>query len=126
MSNPKQLDLFPQTTPPASAAQGRAPGSRARPLPGEPREKHKAYAERWGYGWDPCAVCGNRFGQHELIDRRSRVSITVSTTSDVQGRVICPDCHDQIAKWYSDGTSLRYNPETKNVTVVADSDDVPF
>lgn len=52
------------------------------------RSLHRAYAERYGYFWLPCVLCGLEFGGHEI-------TASIPDPTDELGRLwqsVCPAC----------------------------------
>jgi hypothetical protein len=49
------------------------------------REHQRAYAERYGYFWLPCPLCGDEFGGHEAWG-------AIPTDTEGRSEGICPSC----------------------------------
>lgn len=57
------------------------------------RRINKWYANRNGYFWLPCPLCGKHFGGHEWKDRKGKPSsIPTPERGRGTGKGICPDC----------------------------------
>ena len=63
---------------------------------------HKLYARFFGYFWLPCPVCGQHFGGHEILNKK-----TAHVVVDGHVWCVCPreSCNSEaisrnIGQWY--------------------------
>ena len=56
-----------------------------------PRWMHHAYASAFGYFWEPCPLCGRKFGGHEWREIDGKECV-IPTSEPGIGEGICPDC----------------------------------
>lgn len=52
---------------------------------------NKLYAAFMGYFWEPCPICGKKFGGHE------QEGGTLMTNWSI-GEAVCPDCKEEAIK----------------------------
>lgn len=57
-----------------------------------PRWVHRRYANRAGYFWLPCPLCGRYSGGHEWRNRNGLPAQIPHPTEPGKGIGICPDC----------------------------------
>jgi hypothetical protein len=56
------------------------------------RHLERDYAQRNGYFWLPCSLCGQEYGGHEWIHTPGVLSSIRDAHDPTLGHAICPDC----------------------------------
>lgn len=64
---------------------------------------HKFYAKTFGYFWLPCPICGEYFGGHEILDKKTAHILVDGTIWSVCTKDACISeaISHNISKWYA-------------------------